>query len=165
MDWIWIWTPYVHYEFQFKLVPPLRACFSTYLNARTLCKNWGIVHMRKNNYLRGHWACCKAHILRSSSTSISSSSIGLKYSATISVSACSRSGFSMKRTVPSLPRSPILPRALLPLARPPGVEGDAVLEGSLGEILVPLDALVAPFVMLLCSFHSVNRGRFLASIS
>lgn len=105
-----------------------------------------------------------AHLLlrSSSTTSTSSTSSGLKYSATMAFSSCSRSGFSMNLTVPSRPRSPILPR--VPLAMP-GVEGDAVLGDSLGEVLVPFNAFAAPFVVVLWSFHSVNRGRCLASIS
>jgi hypothetical protein len=104
------------------------------------------------------------HLLRSSSTSISSSSAGLKYSATIDLSSCSRSGFSMNLTVPSRPLSPIRP--LVPFARP-GVEGEAVFGDSFGEALVPLEGLEAPFVTggFFRSFHSVKRGRCLASIS
>lgn len=121
------------------------ALCTTALRRRTLCKNGYLLYVKTGaGHLHGH-LLLRSPLASVSSTS-SSTSAGLKYSATTAFSSCSRSGFSMNLTVPSRPRSPVLP--LEPFVRL-RADGDALLGDSLGEGLVPFGALVAPFVVAL----------------
>ena len=95
-------------------------------------------------------------------------------------SSCSRSGFSMKRTVPSRPLSPIRPGRGVPFvgaaalgAVDVGVGGwigvtTSFGETSFGDGLLPFDSRPLPFAAgfgFFGSFHSVKRGRCLNSTS
>ena len=106
------------------------------------------------------WFLCGSSSLLGCSSSISSSA-GLEYSATMFFSSCSRSGFSMKRTVPSRPLSPIRPGRGVPFvgaaalgAVDVGVGGwigvtTSFGETSFGDGLLPFDSRPLPFPMAL----------------